>query len=53
MYIAWSPGFGRPGVDEGVAGAACRSLNNQNTVDPRKLEHGFRRNSAGIPYTLP
>ena len=22
------------------------------TVNPRKLEHGFRRISAGIPYTL-
>ena len=22
-------------------------------VNPRKLEHGFRMNSAGIPYTLP
>ena len=22
-------------------------------VDPRKLEHGFRRISARIPYTLP
>ena len=23
------------------------------TVNPRKLEHGFRRISARIPYTLP
>ena len=23
------------------------------TVEARKLEHGFRRISAGIPYTLP
>ena len=23
-----------------------------DTVNPRKLEHGFRRISAGIPFTL-
>ena len=23
------------------------------TANPRKLEHGFRRIVAGIPYTLP
>ena len=25
---------------------------NHNTVNPRKLEHGFRRIGARIPYTL-
>ena len=25
----------------------------KHIVNPRKLEHGFRMISAGIPYTLP
>ena len=28
-------------------------MNSATIVNPRKLEHGFRRIGAGIPYTLP
>ena len=29
------------------------SFDVESIVNPRKLEHGFRRISARIPYTLP
>ena len=32
---------------------ACKVCLGGSTVDPRKLEHGLRRISARIPYTLP
>ena len=41
----------RPQVDTRTPTMACGFLG--HIVNPRKLEHGFRRISARIPYTLP
>ena len=36
-----------------VDGKERSSTSRQYGVNPRKLEHGFRMISAGLPYTLP
>ena len=41
------------GTEAWSAGAQGFSQGSRPTVEARKLEHGFRRISARIPYTLP
>ena len=53
MVVKCRRGFLVQALGAQVLGAKGFRLHMYYTVDPRKLEHGFRRISAGIPYTVP